>query len=159
MNSHTSRQAIGLVSIVMVVTGLLLLLGTGVVAAGHEDGAHAGGNANCDDANGNGGEYHATYSDGQSDGGGENPDQMVTFFLTETADNQYPSCGDGQQSQDHTGGDYDYGEGYVHTDQGVGVQVCYGEDNQEQPTSWVSANENEDACGNNFERPEDRQSP
>lgn len=159
MNSQTSRQAVGLVSTVLAVSGLFLLLGTGIAAAGHENGAHAGFNANCDDGNGNGGEYHVRYSDGSSDGGGENPVEMFTFFLQETAENQYPSCGDGQQSQEHTGGDYEYAEGYVHTDEGVGAQACYSEDNQEQPTQMVSASENEDACRNNFERPEDRENP
>lgn len=161
MGGNTRPQIVGLALTIITVTGLFLLLGAGVAAAGHGDQAHAGSTGNCDDRSGQGGGFEVG-----TDGNGnfyEFSDEDVTgsiagiqTLLTYSASEQYPSCGEDQQSSEHTGGDYDHLDIYVHSGEGAGVQACYSEDNQEQPTQMVSANENEDACGNNFERPEDR---
>lgn len=161
MGGHTRPQIVGLTVAILTVTGLFLILGAGVAAAGHGSNAHAGSTGNCDDGDGQGGGFEMG-----TDGDGnfyEVTDEDVTgsidgvlTLLTYSSSEQYPSCGEGQQSKDHTGGDYDHLDIYVHSGEGAGVQACYSEDNQEQPSSWVSADENQDACGNNFDRPEDR---
>lgn len=161
MRGQTKRQGAVLATTVLVVIGLFLLLGAGVAAAGHDDGAHAGSSGNCDDADGNGGGWSAGYSDGNIEP--VNAEDVtssadgVETLVTYSSEQQYPACGEGQQDRDHTGGDYDHAEVYVHSGEGVGFNACYSEDNQEQPDSWASVSEDEDACGNDFERPEDRE--
>ena len=103
-----------------------------------------------------GGGYSAGYSDSQVDP--LTPDEArdsasgIIILLEYSSEQQYPACGENQQERNHTGGDYDYLDIYVHSGQGAGVQACYGEDNLEQPGEWVSTDESEDACGSNFDR-------